>query len=319
MSEFLPGDIIEFIDDKTQGKVVSVVDHKTIVVDIDDGLEIPVLKEKVVVVKENTVTKIANSSNPSEISKKTPDRNFENYLYLVISNDNSDNIYDFSILNNTTDFYFFTLYRNEKEQFYGVTKGQLDSGEIYPIFHLNINIIDKFPEYLLIGLPYKEITINPSFTIKYHFRPKKEMLIKERGNTPITGQKGILIKIPFEKETLESRKTTVIFDPNATQEQNIVISKPYDVVDLHINEINSGYKEMPPHEILKYQFDYFINALEKALSMNYKKIIFIHGIGANTLKNKIYNYLQTHPSIHSFHEADIRKYGYGGVEVKVKY
>lgn len=85
-------------------------------------------------------------------------------------------------------------------------------------------------------------------------------------------------------------------------------------VDLHISALQDNYSNLGNHEILKIQTDYFQRCLESALEAQYRKIIFIHGIGNGTLRNAILEQLKAYEEL-QVQNAPFRKYGYGAIEV----
>lgn len=318
MAELLPGDLVEFIDDKTRGIIISVIDHKTLLVDIDDGLEIPVLKDKVVKIQGSGKNAAPQQAVYSEVAvKKIPDRSFKPNLYIAISNSENEQLFKFYLINNTSDFYYFTFYRKDREQSYGISKGHLNSGEYYPLTQVDISKLNKFPEYQLFALPYKESSVSAAQAVSYNFRPDGAMLLKDRETAPVLGEEACLIKILGEKEAIHFKEQKIERIENPIREI-IDIEKPPKIIDLHIREIKADYQAMGASEILEFQFRFFVNTLEKAQALSYQKIIFIHGIGVNTLKNKIYDYLKNSTKVKNYQEADIRKYGYGAVEVDIK-
>jgi hypothetical protein len=89
------------------------------------------------------------------------------------------------------------------------------------------------------------------------------------------------------------------------------------VVDLHIGEIMEDFKDLPPHEILKIQMEYFTKCIESAVERNFRKITFIHGVGNGTLKNAIMRKVQEYEHAES-HLASLAKFGVGAIDVTIK-
>ncbi|MCX6272003.1 MAG: DUF2027 domain-containing protein [Bacteroidetes bacterium] len=87
-------------------------------------------------------------------------------------------------------------------------------------------------------------------------------------------------------------------------------------VDLHIEELVASEEGLDPEHMLKIQLDYFFKCLESALSNNYHKVIFIHGVGNGTLKSEIKMNLDGYEGV-QHQQASMAKYGVGAVEVKI--
>jgi hypothetical protein len=89
------------------------------------------------------------------------------------------------------------------------------------------------------------------------------------------------------------------------------------VVDLHIGEIMEDFKDLPPHEILKIQIEYFTKCIESAAERNFRKVTFIHGVGNGTLKSAIMRKVQEYEHAES-HLASLAKFGVGAIDVTIK-
>ena len=87
-------------------------------------------------------------------------------------------------------------------------------------------------------------------------------------------------------------------------------------VDLHIEELMENYSNMSNAEIIMVQLSHFQKALDKAISNNMHKIIFIHGVGSGRLKNEIHSFLNGRDDL-QFYDASYKKYGYGATEVVI--
>jgi hypothetical protein len=89
------------------------------------------------------------------------------------------------------------------------------------------------------------------------------------------------------------------------------------VVDLHIGELIHDFKDLPPHEILKIQLNYFTKCIESAVERNFRKVTFIHGVGNGTLKSAIMRKVQDYEQAES-HLASLAKFGVGAIDVNIK-
>lgn len=89
------------------------------------------------------------------------------------------------------------------------------------------------------------------------------------------------------------------------------------VVDLHIDELADDVSKMPPHEILKFQMDYFKRCIESAADKNFRKVTFIHGVGNGVLKAAIIKKLSDYEHTEN-HLASLAKFGVGAIDVVIK-
>jgi len=85
-------------------------------------------------------------------------------------------------------------------------------------------------------------------------------------------------------------------------------------VDLHISSLREDYSEMSNNEILRYQIDFFNRMLDSAITNNYFKVTFIHGIGNGSLKSAIVSALADYENV-EFRNAPFARFGNGAVDI----
>lgn len=88
------------------------------------------------------------------------------------------------------------------------------------------------------------------------------------------------------------------------------------IVDLHVEKLTERHKSLSNGEKLVLQIRFFEKVMDEGVAGNYKKIIFIHGVGNGVLKKEILKRLQTYNQI-EFGDADERSFGFGATEVKI--
>lgn len=87
-------------------------------------------------------------------------------------------------------------------------------------------------------------------------------------------------------------------------------------VDLHIEELLETTAGLDPESILKIQLDHFSRCLESAISNQFRKVIFIHGVGNGTLKSELKMILDRYEGV-TYSQASMAKYGVGAIEVQI--
>ncbi len=87
-------------------------------------------------------------------------------------------------------------------------------------------------------------------------------------------------------------------------------------VDLHIHELLDDYRGLSNAEMLNVQMEKFHSELAIGLKNNdTKKMVFIHGVGAGTLKNELRKALQSdYPQLY-FQDASFKEYGFGATMI----
>lgn len=315
MEEFLPGDKVEFIDDNSSGKVISIIDKSQLMIELEEGLEIPVQKDDIIKVS-------SRKPKPESLSEKYKEDatalhkpiSEQSGIQLAVINEH-DNLFSFHLINDTSKFIYFTFYEKSEKNEQAVTKGELKSFEHSRLTNLDISKFDTLAEYELQILIFDQNASKIPEPIIYSFKPKGKNFINQNTNAPLINQKAYLISI--DKKSTKVQKTIIKQKQDKpSPPQNIhKIDKPSNIIDLHIEKINPNYEIMSKREIFDSQFNYFINSLEKAIALNFEKIVFIHGIGVSSLKNKITDYLNKNENIKEVKDADIRTFGFGATEV----
>lgn len=85
-------------------------------------------------------------------------------------------------------------------------------------------------------------------------------------------------------------------------------------VDLHISALKDDYSDMSNSDILRYQVDHFTKMMDSAISNNYQRVVFIHGIGNGSLKSAVITALSDYEDV-ELRTAPFAKYGNGAVEI----
>ncbi|MBR4156251.1 MAG: DUF2027 domain-containing protein [Bacteroidales bacterium] len=89
------------------------------------------------------------------------------------------------------------------------------------------------------------------------------------------------------------------------------------IVDLHIGELVDNILGMSSNDIFRIQINYFKKMLESAITNEYDKVTFIHGVGNGVLKNAIIDELKNYENT-SNRMASIMKFGVGAIDVMIK-
>ena len=117
----------------------------------------------------------------------------------------------------------------------------------------------------------------------------------------------------IKKEKSESDKIA-----NRLKEKYSVSQSPSGIVeiDLHIHELLDDFKGLSNAEMLNIQIETFHRELSLGLkNHDVKKMVFIHGVGAGTLKNELRKALQNdYPQLY-FQDASFKEYGFGATMI----
>lgn len=89
-------------------------------------------------------------------------------------------------------------------------------------------------------------------------------------------------------------------------------------VDLHITELLDNTNGLSNADMLTYQLDKFHEILGKYANQKGQKIVFIHGKGDGVLRKAIEKELKTRYKQHYYQDASFREYGFGATMVTIK-
>lgn len=94
---------------------------------------------------------------------------------------------------------------------------------------------------------------------------------------------------------------------------------PIKEIDLHIHELIDNFEGMSNAEMLNVQMETFHTELASGLKNNdIKKMVFIHGVGAGTLKNELRRSLtKDYPQLY-FQDASFKEYGFGATMIIIR-
>jgi len=90
------------------------------------------------------------------------------------------------------------------------------------------------------------------------------------------------------------------------------------VTDLHASELLDTTAGMSPADILNYQLDVFRKTLDAYSNKKGTKLVFIHGKGEGVLRSAIVKELKYKYKRYSFQDASFREYGYGATQVTIR-
>lgn len=90
------------------------------------------------------------------------------------------------------------------------------------------------------------------------------------------------------------------------------------VVDLHADELLDTTNGMSASDILNYQLEVFHRVIKEHAKQKGTRIIFVHGKGEGVLKKALINELQYRYKSYSYQDASFREYGYGATQVTIK-
>jgi hypothetical protein len=323
------GDKVKFLNEKGGGVIVRLKDSETAVVEDSEGFEIPYLIKYLVPIHNELV--INKDAINIDIE---PNKSVEDRVYFIAEMDNEIiskiNSIQFYIYNSSSYNLHFTYSIKDGNLFQTLKHGEIGQYQKLAIKKINRR---NLPEYNLhkidllfyknthypAQLPSAEIIylgehlINSNNLIKHHEFQLPILAFPIKENFMLANQ----IKYNLTEYDLERLNKIKEFNPDKK------ISKPHSSniskekeVDLHIENLLESFKGMTNSQIIQFQLRYFQKELENAISNEYQKVIFIHGVGNGRLKQEILAILRNYPEL-KIQDASFKKYGFGATEVLI--
>ena len=342
------GDRVKFLNDVGGGIITKIVSNNMVHVENEDGFEIPVLTNEIILDAEQsprkaekpTVEKFIKSGKAEvpvreEVKDEEPvliAGNDEPKFYLAFLPENSRNP-----LEGQTKIYlindcnYFVLYHYS--HFNGNEYVTQDAGKLEPNTKMVLGVISQaeianLPEFAFQLLYYKDkasrlekplsrkISVNPvkfyksgSFAQSNFFR-EKVMLFK-------------LNETAMDKaleELSDKAVAKVVREKEPARQPQPKVETPELVeVDLHIHELLDATTGLSNKDMLDVQMAKFREKMEEAISNQaVKRIVFIHGLGNGTLKQELRRELSTRYKKYPFQDASFQEYGYGATMVVLR-
>lgn len=335
------GDKVRFLNDIGGGIVTRIVDAKTVMVlNEEDEFEIPSLKTNLVVVetadgKDAAPTK--QNSARSDAFIQTEQKNAlhveKEEIYAAFTareaSDPTDSALELYLINDSNHVLLYNYYHEMNDGLEGITAGNIDPKSKIVLREYDKKELNKLSNchfqiiYYQQGKTSLKAPLCRNFKIqavKFH----KSSSFKE---TAYFHQNAILYKLTgdsleqkieelsasefkqaiHEKEKLEK--------PKSAQAKN---SPKILEVDLHINALIDSVTGLSNADILEFQMNKFHEVLRQSQNEKGKKIVFIHGIGNGTLKQRVLSELKRKYKKYYQQDASFKEYGWGATMVTIR-
>ena len=130
-----------------------------------------------------------------------------------------------------------------------------------------------------------------------------------------------------KRKQINESKSEKVFDPELMRMYMMGATNPgfsnkiesaEDMIDLHLEKMQSGRHSIPGQDALFVQLDKFEAALDKAIGAGKLEFRVIHGFGKGKLKEQIYKILDKHPHVRSYENDYHSRYGYGSTLIQLQ-
>ncbi|WP_372752471.1 DUF2027 domain-containing protein [Labilibaculum sp.] len=337
------GDKVRFLSETGGGVVTRILDAKTVMIlNDEDEFEIPSLKSDLVVIESsqtgNTAqTKTSNtttSSSPSPSKQSLFVEKEEVYAAFVPKESSvaSEGPLELYLINDTNQILLYNYYNEKGQRTEGVTAGNLDPKSKILLAEYELKDLNELSSCHFQILYYQQgiSSIKNPLTRTIKIQAVKFYKSSSYKDTAYFHQDAILYKLTGGsdleqkldelsdkdfKQAIREKKTSgkvkVAEKSNNSNDQLIE-------VDLHINALIDSVTGLSNADILEYQMNKFHDTLRQYQYEKGKKIVFIHGIGNGTLKQRVLSELKRKYRKFYQQDASFKEYGWGATMVTIR-
>ena len=340
MANIEVGDKVRFLNEVGQG-IVTRIQNKLVYVLTDEGFEIPVQANQLVVVekKSNEHTHIffndadTMNYNYAERDNTTYKETFNiqpessepisNDIYVAfVPTQGKDENRDLFLINDAEQNFTFCVFIRKNNNVEFVETGLLESGTKIFLKELSKEDIAQISTITLQGVLYnpdenktgnllnKELKINALYLLNINYFRKNDFFDEPTFllSVLMVEKNQQLIK---QQKIEQDIKETLPVPPKESIEKPELIE-----VDLHIPALIDDYKDLTPTEMLQLQLAHFRKKMEEyILTPTVKKVVFIHGVGNGTLKIELRRILSREYAHYDYQDASYQEYGFGATMV----
>ncbi len=337
--DFNIGDIVRLKNEKGGGIITQVLPNKQLMVELEDGFEIPFLPSQLVPTGETgkqknsvklPVAELAADKKAPEKKEKPQDKFQKSGCpVLLICREETDDpespVIKAHLVNDTAlCFIFHASFRSHTKHKH-LDAGILEQGERTMIFE-----IDRYEIQQGQDLCFEFIYFD---TNPYTFLPPPVVCIPEcvlavdrlekyvANNFLYEDAHVILIRDAHPQSLINIKVDEKVIGEKQElkAEKKIIRTNNPDIIeiDLHIHELLDDFKSLGPSEMLEVQMSHFRKSLDNELKLKqkHKKIVFIHGVGNGRLKMDLRKALDKEYSKLQYHDASFAEYGFGATMI----
>ena len=357
MAGFKIGDRVNFLSSTGGGKVTKIIDSRMVMVEIEDGFEVPCMISDLVidyrsmpmrqqqiadVVQQEVKEKELLQQQQEEEARHGGLRRFakeaeKEGVYLAFVPHEQQwlltGAMDVMLVNHTPYEMLYTFTIKEENQFANTDYGQLEKYEKVVVETISREDLEYWCNGIVQAIFTKDSSDTVLLPLNAPFSLRTNRFFKEGSYlmSGILGEKAVMVCLS-ELTALKSGDADLMkiakegVGSQAPKKDLIKKESPIDkhrtapgeaTVDLHIGELVENIAGLSSHDMFQIQMDYFRKMLESAIASEYNKVTFIHGVGNGVLKNAIIEELKKYKNTEN-RMASIAKFGVGAIDVVIK-
>lgn len=329
------GDKVRFLNEVGGGIVSGFKGKDVILVEDEDGFEIPVLITECVVIESSdgpgmtkSATPTINKASDAPLTQFTNKNELEAYIAIAPEFQDTplQGKMELYIINDSNYFIYYLCDENN-DNGQSIADGLLHPHTHQPLGTFTAQELGELGKInvrlmpFMRGKAYKhKANVEKSIT----FNAVKLSKSKSYVETTLLNAKAILMPIHKAKieEAVKDLKEDSLFSAGKHQADKSKLKSPKKTsdlieVDLHIEALLDDFSGMSKNEMLELQLSKFNEVIKENKNKKGQRVVFIHGVGNGRLKTDIRNSLQRKHKL-DFQDASFREYGYGATMVIIR-
>lgn len=349
------GDKVRFLSETGGGIVAGFQDKNIVLVEDEDGFQIPVRINDVVVVDTDDYNiKIASEPAPKKVEedydpadrpvtfKAEPEERkggdaLSVYLAFVPidSKELTKSKFETYLVNDSNYYINYTYLSAESAGWNLRSAGKIEPNTklfIEEFDHEALNEIERVAVQLIAYKRKKTFIIKPAVDVqiridtvkfyKLHTFQVNDFFEQTALIYPVIENDKPVLPLVIDAKKLKQEMARKVSDDN---KRNLHQSarKPHSkdepvVVDLHASELLETTAGMSATDILNHQLDVFRKTIDEYKNKIGTKLIFIHGKGEGVLRHAIIHELNYRYKKYPYQDASFQEYGYGATQITIK-
>lgn len=337
------GDKVRFLSETGGGIVTRIIDAKTVMVlnDVDE-FEIPSLKTDLVVIESANTGNSPQSKQSSSVSSSSTIAFTKQSLFVEKeevyaafapreSSNPSESPLELYLINDTNQILLYSFCDDKGNGLEGITAGNLDPKSKILLSEYDIKELNELNscQFQIIYYQQGKCTPKPPLNRTLKIQAVKFHKSSSYKDTAYFHQEVILHKLTGEnledkieelsnkdfQQAIREKENSEKIKPalkNNNPDENII------EVDLHINALIDSVTGLSNADILDFQMNKFHEVLRQNQNEKGKKIVFIHGIGNGTLKQRVHSELKSKYKKYYQQDASFKEYGWGATMVTIR-
>lgn len=349
------GDKVKFLDEVGGGVISKVIDLHRVMLLSDDGFEVPVRVQDLVLYEKGVKPKmLTNEGGDDEevitdrtlhvnqnikedfdrdgvVSEDSSEAAFSGEVYLALVESDKKReaspVFDLYLINDSQNHLYYVLTQQTDDSMHRLLgAGALDPGMKMAVDSCICDPLAEPFQFMIQAIRFRQSFFVPTVPIQSVLSVAHADLLSGDGfvSNDFFDQKASLFPLSvdlqqdIERSFQRSEMQRILQEkitPDKRPSMKKIRKSGLREVDLHIHELIEDETGLSAEDMLKLQMDCFHKQMQEALRKQEKKIIFIHGKGNGRLRYEIQQTVSRLYPNASCQDASFQEYGFGATLV----